>query len=66
MTCNKHVWNIGDRVNSVGGNYQDGEIIGVIHENGITILNIKWPDGTIDQRSSWTLINLRERAAREI
>ena len=44
-------WKVGDKVDSVGGNFKNGEVLEIKKEGTMTILRIKWPDGLIQERS---------------
>ncbi len=46
---------IGDRVDSVGGIFKNGEVMAVRIEGSFIILTIKWANGKTQERSSRTV-----------
>lgn len=48
-------WKKGYIVDSIGGNFKNGEIVGIKKENDFTILTIKWEGDFIQSRSDRTV-----------
>ena len=44
-------WKAGDKVDSVGGMFKDGEVLDVRQEGPMVVLKIKWPNGCVQERS---------------
>ena len=46
------IWKKGDKVDSVGGIFVNGEVLEVINVKGYITLKIKWPNGLMQIRST--------------